>query len=100
MGNAESIDIPGGGTEGYHVLRVSFSFLAYIIRLFSLIIKFQVQENSPGSRAGLQQFFDFIVAINGIRLDRDNDTLKQILKNGVGKIFIQFKFKILSINIF
>lgn len=25
MGNAESVDIPGGGTEGYHVLRVSFN---------------------------------------------------------------------------
>ncbi|KAJ3654028.1 hypothetical protein Zmor_013242 [Zophobas morio] len=65
MGNAGSVDIPGGGTEGYHVLRV--------------------QENSPGSRAGLQAFFDFIVAINGTRLDQDNDTLKQILKNGMGK---------------
>ncbi|RZC31949.1 GRASP55 65, PDZ 2, and/or DUF605 domain containing protein [Asbolus verrucosus] len=65
MGNSGSVDIPGGGTEGYHVLRV--------------------QENSPGSKAGLQAFFDFIVAINGTRLDQDNDTLKQILKNGIGK---------------
>ena len=23
MGGAQSIDLPGGGTEGYHVLRVS-----------------------------------------------------------------------------
>lgn len=22
MGNTESVDIPGGGTDGYHVLRV------------------------------------------------------------------------------
>ncbi|KAL3283610.1 hypothetical protein HHI36_006748 [Cryptolaemus montrouzieri] len=65
MGNSESVDIPGGGTEGYHILRV--------------------QDNSPGSRAGLQAFFDFIVAINGIRLDKDNDMLKQILKNGIGQ---------------
>ncbi|KAJ8920704.1 hypothetical protein NQ315_004843 [Exocentrus adspersus] len=65
MGNSESVDIPGGGTDGYHVLRV--------------------QENSPGSKVGLQPFFDFIVAINGVRLDKDNDTLKQILKNGIGK---------------
>ncbi|KAG5882035.1 hypothetical protein JTB14_003433 [Gonioctena quinquepunctata] len=65
MGNSESVDIPGGGTEGYHILRV--------------------QENSPGSKAGLQPFFDFIVAINGTRLDREDGTLKQILKNGVGK---------------
>ncbi|KAF5300764.1 hypothetical protein FQA39_LY11009 [Lamprigera yunnana] len=65
MGNVSSVDIPGGGTEGYHVLRV--------------------QENSPGSRAGLQAFFDFIIAINGTRLDQDNETLKQVLKNAVGK---------------
>lgn len=24
MGNGESVSIPGGGTEGYHVLRVCF----------------------------------------------------------------------------
>lgn len=65
MGNASSIDIPGGGTEGYHVLRV--------------------QENSPGSRAGLEAFFDFIISINGTRLDQDNETLKQVLRNSLGK---------------
>ncbi|XP_018329385.1 Golgi reassembly-stacking protein 2 [Agrilus planipennis] len=65
MGNLESVEIPGGGTEGYHVLRV--------------------QENSPGSRAGLQAFFDFIISINGTRLDQDNETLKQVLRNGLGK---------------
>ncbi|PNI86352.1 GORASP2 isoform 3 [Pan troglodytes] len=31
MGSSQSVEIPGGGTEGYHVLRV--------------------QENSPGHRA-------------------------------------------------
>lgn len=50
-----------------------------------------MQENSPGSKAGLQAFFDFVVAINGTRLDQDNDTLKQILKNGVGRHNICFK---------
>lgn len=49
-----------------------------------------MQENSPASRAGLQAFFDFIVAINGIRLDKDNDTLKEILRNGIGKKFVVF----------
>ncbi len=38
------------------------------------------QENSPGSRAGLEAFFDFIVAIGQTRLDQDNDTLKDLLK--------------------
>nr|XP_022913622.1 Golgi reassembly-stacking protein 2 [Onthophagus taurus] len=65
MGNANSIDVPGGGTEGYHILKV--------------------QENSPGSKAGLQAFFDYIVAINGTRLNEDNDTLKTLLKAGIGK---------------
>lgn len=34
---------------------------------------------------GLQAFFDFIVALNNIRLDQDNDTLKEILKTNIDK---------------
>ncbi|KHN88376.1 Golgi reassembly-stacking protein 2 [Toxocara canis] len=63
MGNGESVSIPGGGTEGYHVLRV--------------------QDNSPGQAAGLEPFFDFIVCIGNTRLDQDNDTMKEILKQHV-----------------
>lgn len=59
------MEIPGGGSEGYHVLRV--------------------QENSPGHRAGLEPFFDFIVSINNTRLNKDNDTLKDLLKAHVEK---------------
>lgn len=29
------MEIPGGGTEGYHVLRVSFNFLHYAVSLAS-----------------------------------------------------------------
>ena len=65
MGASESVEVPGGGTEGYHVLRV--------------------QDNSPGSRAGLEAFFDFIVAIGKTRLNQDNDTLKDLLKVNVEK---------------
>uniref|UniRef100_A0ABM5ES76 Golgi reassembly-stacking protein 2 n=1 Tax=Pogona vitticeps TaxID=103695 RepID=A0ABM5ES76_9SAUR len=65
MGSSQSVEIPGGGTEGYHVLRV--------------------QENSPGHRAGLEPFFDFIVSINSSRLNKDNDTLKDLLKANVEK---------------
>uniref|UniRef100_A0A8D0H5U2 Golgi reassembly stacking protein 2 n=1 Tax=Sphenodon punctatus TaxID=8508 RepID=A0A8D0H5U2_SPHPU len=65
MGASQSVEIPGGGTEGYHVLRV--------------------QENSPGHRAGLEPFFDFIVSINSTRLNKDNDTLKDLLKANVEK---------------
>ena len=65
MGSSHSVEIPGGGTEGYHVLRV--------------------QDGSPGQKAGLEAFFDFIVAIGNTRLDQDNDTLKELLKGGVDK---------------
>ncbi|KAK9537600.1 hypothetical protein VZT92_005203 [Zoarces viviparus] len=63
MGGSESVEIPGGGTEGYHVLRV--------------------QDNSPGRCAGLEPFFDFIISICDIRLNKDNDTLKELLKMNV-----------------
>lgn len=65
MGSTSSVEIPGGGTEGYHVLRV--------------------QDGSPGERAGLEAFFDFIVSIGNVRLDQDNETLKNILKGSVEK---------------
>jgi len=60
-----SLNIPGGGTEGFHVLRV--------------------QEGSPGHKAGLEPYFDFIVTINGVRLDTDNDKFKEILKENINK---------------
>ncbi|CAD5209884.1 unnamed protein product [Bursaphelenchus xylophilus] len=65
MGNSESTPLPGGGSEGYHVLRV--------------------QENSPGQLAGLEAFFDFIVAVGNKRLDRDDESFKQILNQSVDK---------------
>uniref|UniRef100_A0AAG5DHT7 PDZ GRASP-type domain-containing protein n=1 Tax=Anopheles atroparvus TaxID=41427 RepID=A0AAG5DHT7_ANOAO len=65
MGLSHSISVPGGGTEGYHVLRV--------------------QDNSPGKTAGLEAFFDFILAIENTRLDQDNDTLKELLKANIDK---------------
>ncbi|VDD89363.1 unnamed protein product [Enterobius vermicularis] len=63
MGNGSSVEIPGGGSEGYHVLRV--------------------QDNSPGQAAGLEPFFDYIICIGNTRLDRDDDTMKEILKQHV-----------------
>jgi len=66
MGSGQSsVEIPGGGTEGYHVLRV--------------------QDGSPGQKAGLEAFFDFIVAIGNTRLNQDNDTLWNLLKANVEK---------------
>jgi len=65
MGGNQSVEVPGGGTEGYHVLRV--------------------QEGSPGQQAGLEAFFDFIVAIGNTRLNQDNDTLKNLLKANIEK---------------
>ncbi|XP_042218271.1 Golgi reassembly-stacking protein 2-like isoform X2 [Homarus americanus] len=45
----------------------------------------KVQENSPGQLAGLEAFFDFVVSIGNTRLDQDNDTLKELLKNSIEK---------------
>ncbi|XKL63835.1 hypothetical protein PGB90_006199 [Kerria lacca] len=65
MGSSQSSLIPGGGTEGYHILKV--------------------QENSPGEAAGLEAFFDFIITIGSTRLDQDNEVLKTVLSNNIGK---------------
>uniref|UniRef100_A0A3Q3W291 PDZ GRASP-type domain-containing protein n=1 Tax=Mola mola TaxID=94237 RepID=A0A3Q3W291_MOLML len=63
MGASPSVHIPGGGSEGYHILRV--------------------QDNSPGHHAGLEPFFDFIISICDTRLNKDNDTLKEMLNRNV-----------------
>ena len=60
MGGGQSTSIPGGGTHGYHVLKV--------------------QENSPAAVSQLEAYFDFIVTIQGLRLDKESDTLIEILK--------------------
>ncbi|CAH2259271.1 jg10026 [Pararge aegeria aegeria] len=65
MGSSQSSEVPGGGSEGYHVLRV--------------------QEGSPGAKANLEPFFDFIVAMENTRLDQDNETLKTLLKKNIDK---------------
>ncbi|XP_077584050.1 Golgi reassembly-stacking protein 2-like [Stigmatopora nigra] len=65
MGGFASVQVPGGGTQGYHVLKV--------------------QQNSPGYWAGLEPFFDFIIAICDTRLSQDNDTLKDALERNVDK---------------
>eukprot|EP00795_Rhopilema_esculentum_P013648 gene13648-4547_t len=62
---SSAVEVPGGGTEGYHVLRV--------------------QEGSPGYKAGLEPFFDFVVMVENTRLDTDNDALKNILKSNAEK---------------
>lgn len=90
MGGSQS-SIAGGseGSEGYHVLKVRLfapdraAPSTRAVSSFSFM--FQVQDGSPGQRAGLEAFFDFIVAIENTRLNQDNDTLKEYLKNGIDK---------------
>ena len=66
MGLGEShLNIPGGGNDGFHVLRV--------------------QHGSPGHQAGLEPCFDFIVCINGVRLDTDDDKLKELLRANINR---------------
>ena len=85
MGGSQSVEVPGGGTEGYHVLRV--------------------QDNSPGSEAGLEAFFDFIVAIGKTRLDQvknqteiqvDDTTTKKVLYMDKYNFFGQFSNRSLN----
>jgi S1-C subfamily serine protease len=49
------------------------------------ILIFKVQDNSPGSKAGLEPFFDFIVSINGARLLQDDDIFRTTLKNNLDR---------------
>jgi hypothetical protein len=44
-----------------------------------------VANRSPGAAAGLEPFFDFIVAIGETRLDQDNETLKEALKASIDR---------------
>ncbi|KAI8051631.1 GRASP55/65 PDZ-like domain-containing protein [Syncephalis plumigaleata] len=63
MGNEQSA--PVEESNGFHVLRVN--------------------ENSPAYEAGIQPFFDFILSINGIRLDKPGSELTDQLLANVGK---------------
>lgn len=65
MGGGQSTVVPGGGSEGYHVLKVSECSLNGCVIVRCLL---QVLENSPGYQAGLEPYFDYIVSINDIRL--------------------------------
>nr|XP_056713750.1 Golgi reassembly-stacking protein 1 [Euleptes europaea] len=66
MGLGSSSEVPDGGSEGYHV--------------------HWVQENSPAHQAGLEPFFDFILTIGHTRLNKEGDTLKDLLKANVEKV--------------
>ncbi|KAF9437470.1 Golgi reassembly-stacking protein 2 [Entomortierella beljakovae] len=56
MGNAASGD-KGRHRYGYHVIRV--------------------KDNSPAAQSGLRPFFDYIMAVNGIRLNIEDTTLRE-----------------------
>lgn len=68
MGSGHSVNVPGGGTEGYHVLRVINLTLEQMDLVMTDQYDFQVQDNSPGQKAGLEAFFDFIISIGNTRL--------------------------------
>ncbi|KAF9126798.1 Golgi reassembly-stacking protein 2 [Mortierella sp. 14UC] len=55
MGNSTSGD-KGRYRHGYHVL--------------------MVKENTPAARAGLRPYFDYVMGINGIRLNKEDSTLR------------------------
>ncbi|KAM9307674.1 Golgi reassembly-stacking protein 1 [Gastrophryne carolinensis] len=65
MGLSISSESAEAGKEGYHV--------------------HGVQDNSPAQRAGLEPFFDFIVAIGHTRLNKENSMFKDLLKANMEK---------------
>lgn len=66
MGLSQSSEVAEGGTYGYHV--------------------HGVQQNSPAEKAGLQPFFDFILSLDGRRLNEENEQLKEILKANMERV--------------
>eukprot|EP01134_Creolimax_fragrantissima_P001605 CFRG1605T1 len=67
MGNGQSTpvaEILDGSYEGYHVVKV--------------------HRDSPADLADLTPFFDYIVSINGHRLDKEDSTLADQLNSNVG----------------
>lgn len=65
MGGSQSTDIPSGGNDGFHV--------------------HGIQDNSPAQKAGLEPYFDFILTIGNTRLNKNNDTFKDLLKANAEK---------------
>lgn len=64
MGAGQSAEVEiGGSSMGYQVLRV--------------------YPDSPGSEAGLKAYFDFIVAIGNTRFNKEDGSLREILKASV-----------------
>ncbi|KAI9225448.1 MAG: GRASP55/65 PDZ-like domain-containing protein [Piptocephalis tieghemiana] len=57
-------------SPGYHVLRVS--------------------DNSPAEEAGLKSYFDFILSVNGVRLETDvaGTHLSEVLNHSVGETVV------------
>ncbi|TNN03027.1 hypothetical protein fugu_000056 [Takifugu bimaculatus] len=73
MGAAPSVEIPGGGQEGYNVLKVRACFREQQVIIVGETaaedaLPAQVHDNSPGHQAGLEPFFDFIISICDTRL--------------------------------
>ncbi|CAF97675.1 unnamed protein product, partial [Tetraodon nigroviridis] len=79
MGLSQSSDLPNGGTYGYHV--------------------HGVQPSSPAEKAGLEPFFDFILALDNRRLNEENDLLKEVLKVNIGNLVKMEVYSIKSMQV-
>ncbi|MEQ2172460.1 hypothetical protein GOODEAATRI_021291, partial [Goodea atripinnis] len=75
MGGSQSVQIPGGGSEGYHVLRVRAAVMS--------------SELFPLSPANGEDHLAFLLNVDlnvlkyPLQQNRDNDTLKELLKMNV-----------------
>lgn len=65
----------------HHSCRVATHL--YNLHLNSKHQVLRVHPNSPGSRAGLKAYFDFIVAIGNTRFNKEDGSLREILKASV-----------------
>ncbi|XP_046956130.1 Golgi reassembly-stacking protein 1 isoform X2 [Lynx rufus] len=91
MGLGASAEHPAGGAEGFHLHGVSRPRGAGDLgwaparKRRDAYRRPEVQENSPAQQAGLEPYFDFIITIGHSRLNKENDTLKALLKANVEK---------------
>lgn len=79
MGGTQSTE---QGRHGFHVLRVQIRENIYLLwQLILTCMKSEkVKENSPAHQAGIDQFFDYIVGIDGVSVVGSQQCSSRLLK--------------------
>lgn len=58
----------------------------------------RVTESSPASSVGIESFYDFLVAVDGVRVDGDTVWLQSYLKNAQQEIVLSLWYSIAKIS--